>query len=211
MSRNYDNWERLVAAVLKREEIWQICHASSRSTTPITSTSQFDENSKSAKSTIEIEDEWVEQYEPGVYVTIADLSDGTRELKRVRFSQSKFKYQGAEETWWRENRKKVYEKYTAQEEFGQVTQSSISSQGTSGQANKFDDKKDETPLMGTRSIFYENVKPTNSGVEITEREFVNEWIENYEPGVNVTLRAFRDGTTNVIRVHFRYFTLERKL
>lgn len=29
MSRNYDNWKRLVAAVLKREQIWQLCHQDS--------------------------------------------------------------------------------------------------------------------------------------------------------------------------------------
>ncbi|KAG8381194.1 hypothetical protein BUALT_Bualt06G0096900 [Buddleja alternifolia] len=31
MSRNYDNWERLVAAVLKREELWQLFHQDSLS------------------------------------------------------------------------------------------------------------------------------------------------------------------------------------
>ncbi|KAL6545213.1 hypothetical protein OROHE_009878 [Orobanche hederae] len=31
MSRIYDNWERLVAAVLKKEQLWQLCHAQSRS------------------------------------------------------------------------------------------------------------------------------------------------------------------------------------
>ncbi|KAL0304122.1 UNVERIFIED_CONTAM: putative inactive receptor kinase [Sesamum radiatum] len=31
MSRNYDNWERLVAAVLRKEQLWQLFHAQSRS------------------------------------------------------------------------------------------------------------------------------------------------------------------------------------
>ncbi|XP_051138415.1 mitogen-activated protein kinase kinase kinase YODA-like [Andrographis paniculata] len=31
MSRNYDNWERLVAAVLKREQLWQLFHSKSLS------------------------------------------------------------------------------------------------------------------------------------------------------------------------------------
>lgn len=30
MSAIYDNWERLVAAVLRREQLWQICHDHSR-------------------------------------------------------------------------------------------------------------------------------------------------------------------------------------
>lgn len=33
----------------------------------------------------QIEAEWIEQYEPGVYITLVALRDGTRELKRVRF------------------------------------------------------------------------------------------------------------------------------
>ncbi|KAL3638773.1 Mitogen-activated protein kinase kinase kinase 1 [Castilleja foliolosa] len=32
MSRNYDNWERLVAAVLKKQQLWKLCHAPSIST-----------------------------------------------------------------------------------------------------------------------------------------------------------------------------------
>ncbi|KAL8557369.1 hypothetical protein ACS0TY_004705 [Phlomoides rotata] len=31
MSRNYDNWERLVAAVIKRDQIWELCHQPSKS------------------------------------------------------------------------------------------------------------------------------------------------------------------------------------
>lgn len=33
----------------------------------------------------QVEAEWIEQYEPGVYLTLVALVDGTRELKRVRF------------------------------------------------------------------------------------------------------------------------------
>lgn len=33
----------------------------------------------------DLETEWVEQDEPGVYITIRALPDGRRELKRVRF------------------------------------------------------------------------------------------------------------------------------
>lgn len=32
-----------------------------------------------------VEAEWIEQYEPGVYITLMALQDGTRDLKRVRF------------------------------------------------------------------------------------------------------------------------------
>ncbi|XP_020598537.1 uncharacterized protein LOC110038108 isoform X2 [Phalaenopsis equestris] len=58
----------------------------------------------------QIEAEWIEQYEHGVYITLTALLDGTRDLKRVRFSRRRFGEQQAE-AWWSENRDKVYEKY----------------------------------------------------------------------------------------------------
>ncbi|KAH6824099.1 Regulator of chromosome condensation family with FYVE zinc finger domain-containing protein [Perilla frutescens var. hirtella] len=61
-------------------------------------------------SASQIEAEWIEQYEPGVYITLVALQDGTRDLKRVRFSRRRFGEHQAE-TWWSENREKVYEKY----------------------------------------------------------------------------------------------------
>ncbi|GFP86398.1 probable serine/threonine-protein kinase at1g54610 [Phtheirospermum japonicum] len=45
MSMIYDNWERLVAAVLKREEIWQLCHQHSRSPSIRSESSDFSSSS----------------------------------------------------------------------------------------------------------------------------------------------------------------------
>ncbi|KAL5715010.1 PH [Ranunculus cassubicifolius] len=58
----------------------------------------------------QVDAEWIEQYEPGVYITLMSLRDGTRDLKRVRFSRRRFGEHQAE-TWWSENREKVYDKY----------------------------------------------------------------------------------------------------
>ncbi|KAK6135332.1 hypothetical protein DH2020_030920 [Rehmannia glutinosa] len=41
MSMIYDNWERLMAAVVKREEIWQLCHQHSRSHSICSESSDF--------------------------------------------------------------------------------------------------------------------------------------------------------------------------
>ncbi|GAB2252289.1 hypothetical protein Droror1_Dr00005136 [Drosera rotundifolia] len=60
-------------------------------------------------SNSQVEAEWIEQYEPGVYITLLTLKDGTRDLKRVRFSRRRFGEHQAE-AWWSENRDKVYEK-----------------------------------------------------------------------------------------------------
>lgn len=39
----------------------------------------------SSISSSQVQAEWIEQYEPGVYITLTTLLDGTRDLKRVRF------------------------------------------------------------------------------------------------------------------------------
>ncbi|KAG6529365.1 hypothetical protein ZIOFF_011563 [Zingiber officinale] len=50
--------------------------------------------------------EWVEQVEPGVCITLRELSDGTRELRRVRFSREKFGEMRAK-IWWEENIERI--------------------------------------------------------------------------------------------------------
>ncbi|KAL8122356.1 PH, RCC1 and FYVE domains-containing protein 1-like [Apium graveolens] len=66
--------------------------------------------SKTKESDSRNESEWVEQDEPGVYITLTSLSGGVKDLKRVRFSRKRFSEKQAEQ-WWAENRARVYEKY----------------------------------------------------------------------------------------------------
>ncbi|XP_058083876.1 PH, RCC1 and FYVE domains-containing protein 1-like isoform X2 [Magnolia sinica] len=54
--------------------------------------------------------EWVEQDDPGVYITLSPLPRGGQELRRVRFSRKKFSEKQAEK-WWAENKERVYKKY----------------------------------------------------------------------------------------------------
>ncbi|KAH7440857.1 hypothetical protein KP509_03G014300 [Ceratopteris richardii] len=54
--------------------------------------------------------EWVEQDEPGVYITLVSLPGGGRDLKRVRFSRKRFSERQAE-IWWQENKARVHELY----------------------------------------------------------------------------------------------------
>ncbi|KAG6518688.1 hypothetical protein ZIOFF_022168 [Zingiber officinale] len=51
-----------------------------------TTTSSRDEASISISNASDLETtEWVEEDEPGVFITIRELADGTRDLRRVRF------------------------------------------------------------------------------------------------------------------------------
>ncbi|KAF3433430.1 hypothetical protein FNV43_RR24532 [Rhamnella rubrinervis] len=55
-------------------------------------------------------DEWVEQDEPGVYITLVALPGGLKDFKRVRFSRKRFSEKQAEQ-WWSANRARVYQQY----------------------------------------------------------------------------------------------------
>ncbi|GMY16034.1 PH, RCC1 and FYVE domains-containing protein 1-like isoform X1 [Fagus crenata] len=54
--------------------------------------------------------EWIEQVEPGVYITLTSLPGGINDIKRIRFSRKRFSEKQAEQ-WWAENRTRVYERY----------------------------------------------------------------------------------------------------
>ncbi|XP_027165839.1 PH, RCC1 and FYVE domains-containing protein 1 isoform X1 [Coffea eugenioides] len=55
--------------------------------------------------------EVIEQFEPGVYVTLIQLSNGTKIFKRVKFSKRRFMEQQAEE-WWKTNKDRLLRKYS---------------------------------------------------------------------------------------------------
>lgn len=58
----------------------------------------------------DLDNEWVEQDEPGVYITVRALPGGTRELRRVRFSREKFGEMQARQ-WWEQNKARIQEQY----------------------------------------------------------------------------------------------------
>ncbi|TQD77562.1 hypothetical protein C1H46_036916 [Malus baccata] len=65
---------------------------------------------RGTKTEIAQGDEWVEQDEPGVYITLVSLPGGVKDLKRVRFSRKRFSEKQAEQ-WWAANRGRVYQQY----------------------------------------------------------------------------------------------------
>lgn len=73
-------------------------------------TSSRDEASISVSNASDIESEWIEEDEPGVHITIRQFPDGTRELRRVRFSREKFGEAHAK-LWWESNRDRIQSQY----------------------------------------------------------------------------------------------------
>ncbi|XP_039126620.1 protein Brevis radix-like 1 isoform X2 [Dioscorea cayenensis subsp. rotundata] len=66
--------------------------------------------SSNGSSSIDQEREWVQQDEPGVYLTIRAHPGGIRELRRVRFSRERFGEMLAR-MWWEENRGRIHQQY----------------------------------------------------------------------------------------------------
>ncbi|XP_013602992.1 PREDICTED: protein Brevis radix-like 2 isoform X1 [Brassica oleracea var. oleracea] len=64
----------------------------------------------SVSNASDMETEWVEQDEDGVYITIRALPDGSRELRRLRFSRDKFGETNAR-LWWEENIARIQQQY----------------------------------------------------------------------------------------------------
>ncbi|KAG8382068.1 hypothetical protein BUALT_Bualt05G0038100 [Buddleja alternifolia] len=64
----------------------------------------------SISTATDIEPEWTEEDEPGVYITIRQLVNGTRELRRVKFSRERFEEVHAKH-WWETNRERIQTQY----------------------------------------------------------------------------------------------------
>ncbi|CAL5069780.1 unnamed protein product [Urochloa decumbens] len=70
-------------------------------------TSSRDEASVSLSNVSDMEaSEWIEEIEPGVCLTIRELGDGSRELRRIRFSRERFGEERAK-VWWEQNRERI--------------------------------------------------------------------------------------------------------
>lgn len=68
------------------------------------------ELSASVSNISDQEREWVEEDEPGVYITIRSLYGGIKELRRIRFSRERFGETQAK-LWWEENRARIHDQY----------------------------------------------------------------------------------------------------
>ncbi|CAL4928460.1 unnamed protein product [Urochloa decumbens] len=78
---------------------------------PAASESSRDRDDVSISNASEMEvTEWIIQDEPGVYITVRELPDGTRELRRVRFSRERFAELNAK-LWWEENKERIQAQY----------------------------------------------------------------------------------------------------
>ncbi|GAB2229225.1 hypothetical protein Droror1_Dr00023362 [Drosera rotundifolia] len=83
---------------------------SSAQTRSVYSEPAYRSGSRTKEGEPPIENQWVQQHEPGVYLTFVSTPGGGRDLKRVRFSRKRFTEKQAEQ-WWNDNRSKVHEQY----------------------------------------------------------------------------------------------------
>ncbi|KAL2542157.1 BRX domain-containing protein [Abeliophyllum distichum] len=239
MSRNYDNWERLVEAVLKREQYWEMAHAHSRNTSTASSVSlDFDELSfefakrkstdsskgldgnglKSQNSVIssdasQNEGESIKQYEAGVYVTIVAFRDGSREIKRARyrciinfciFPIIAYAARGnSRSTKQRLGGQKIEKKFTKNTTFVEYSGFQPPTRlqvGTRGVVSQGNNSKDSGPHQHDENGAKSSNSVGSDKGDVNQAEV--EWIEKYEPGVYITLVALQDGSRDIKRARF---------
>ncbi|XP_019464447.1 PREDICTED: protein Brevis radix-like 4 [Lupinus angustifolius] len=112
-SRNFMDWTTGMSSTPKVSTISTAKTELSSMDASIISSSSRDADRScdlSISNASDLESEWVEQDEPGVYITIKALPGGKRELKRVRFSREKFGEVHAR-LWWEENRARIHKQY----------------------------------------------------------------------------------------------------
>ncbi|KAK7294813.1 hypothetical protein RJT34_17710 [Clitoria ternatea] len=84
--------------------------SSNESIMPPQSSENDSKSQESSRHGREGETQVIEQFEPGVYVTLIVKPNGAKVFKRVRFSKRRFHEHQAEE-WWNKNKDKVLKKY----------------------------------------------------------------------------------------------------
>ncbi|KAK6150837.1 hypothetical protein DH2020_015769 [Rehmannia glutinosa] len=208
MSQIYDNWERLVAAVLRKEELWQLCHADSRN--PTTCSDQSSEFS-STWSSIPVENFtsrhdhqedasasnvwalWEKQYKPGVYITLAALPDGTRFVKRVRFSRIGFEEQQQAVIWWFKNREIVYSRYNALGGIARIRQPSVVTFSSSPLTDHYDGKEEKESLSVPVSSDHEHQASRTRGNE----EIFSDLLENEKIALQELKQLVQEAQANI--------------
>ncbi|KAM1369332.1 hypothetical protein ACFX2I_039829 [Malus domestica] len=98
------------AFVSSSEKISDVPRATSNHTEVAHSEATARHKNRGAKTETAQGVEWIEQDEPGVYITLVYLPGGVKDLKRVRFSRRRFSEKQAEQ-WWAANRGRVYQQY----------------------------------------------------------------------------------------------------
>ncbi|XP_047322117.1 PH, RCC1 and FYVE domains-containing protein 1-like [Impatiens glandulifera] len=79
--------------------------------------------------------EVIEQFEPGVYVTLLKLQNGTKIFKRVKFSKRRFAEQQAEQ-WWKENKGRLLKRYNPTLPYTSPNESSTTQTSTEGDSSE---------------------------------------------------------------------------
>ncbi|KAM1018345.1 hypothetical protein ACFX15_039235 [Malus domestica] len=104
------NFSEPYSIVSSSEIISDVPQATSNHTEVAHSEATARHKNRGAKAETAQGDEWVEQDEPGVYITLVSLPGGVKDLKRVRFSRKRFSEKQAEQ-WWAVNKGRVYQQY----------------------------------------------------------------------------------------------------
>ncbi|KAH9318735.1 hypothetical protein KI387_020504 [Taxus chinensis] len=191
-------------------------------------------DSMESKHDLEHETERVEQDEPGVFITLAHLPGGEKDLKRVRFSRKKFSEREAEH-WWVENRARVYKHYNFRvvqietkgtesngflvacistfpiaDSNGTVSHSVLDGPVITNDKISFQPVQDRSTESNMLYQTHNIDEAPRSGARDSmdskhDHGHEREWVELDEPGVYITLAHLPGGEKDLKCVRFRYY------
>ncbi|KAH9316925.1 hypothetical protein KI387_018694, partial [Taxus chinensis] len=163
--------------------------------------------------------EWISNVEPGVIITLLSLKGGGNELKRIRFSREMFNKTQAQ-LWWAENHEKVMELYNvrpnANHQSGDLPRSDDEERNEKIQESAGKDSPVPPPPRDIlpRSLHADlsddlqsisdnhSMKSATILSELEQEKEEEEWVEEDEPGVFITIYSSRTGVREVKRLKF---------
>ncbi|KAL1532254.1 protein Brevis radix-like 1 [Salvia divinorum] len=176
----------------------------STSSTPPWDFTSTPESRFSAQVVLEDEEEpkeWTAQVEPGVQITFVSLPRGENDLKRIRFSRETFNKLQAQR-WWGENYDRIIELYNVQ----RFNQQAMNTPGRSEDGREPSMHGKSLAELRVGSSPHEGGEESSTITAFSSRDMSSdiesEWIEEDEPGVEITIRQLLDGTRELRRVRF---------
>ncbi|BBM99875.1 hypothetical protein MPTK1_1g24560 [Marchantia polymorpha subsp. ruderalis] len=149
-----------------------------------------------------VDSEWVAQVEPGVYITFFSSPDGFNDLKRIKFSRNMYSKEQAE-SWWTQNCAMVRELYNVRPPSSTAVDDDRFSSGyATPDAYSNSHKSPCHSYNGDYQLTKRKVATDARSITSEKSETGNEWVEQDEPGVYLTIIYVQGVGKQLKRVRF---------
>ncbi|KAL5999330.1 hypothetical protein ACLOJK_040790 [Asimina triloba] len=163
--------------------------------------------------------QWEVEVDEGVFVTFLSQPGGPNHIRNIRFSKEVFNTREAK-TWWTQNSEKLMELYNIQRSdtrnlvnppsFSHSWSTLVGRRSSAASSSmpghdRESDNSTNTPMLNLSSSTDGTLLSTTevSGSSTDRGDGIDEWEEEDEPGVSVTIRSYPNGTREIRHVNLR--------